>query len=117
MPGSLRMIAVLLLVTMTAALPGAQALGFPAMEASHPAAGCPRHGPGASAPGPPRDQCCVSGHDVAIPNVSFSSRPLASRLCGLAADKQLCLGFAPDRHSVMFVLPADSPPGAAPLRI
>jgi hypothetical protein len=117
MPGSLRMIAVLLLVTMTAALPGAQALGFPAMEASHPAAGCHSHGPATPSPAPTSYQCCVSGHDVAIPNVSFSSRPLASRLCGLAADKQLCLGFAPDRHSVMFVLPADSPPGAAPLRI
>jgi hypothetical protein len=117
MPGSLRMIAVLLLVTMTAALPGAPALGFPAMEARHPAAGCHGHGPATPSPEPTSYQCCVSGHDVAIPNASFSSRLLASRLCGLAADEQLRLGFAPDRHSVMFVLSANSPPGAAPLRI
>jgi hypothetical protein len=78
MPGSLRMIALLLLVLMAGTLPGAQALAFPEAQPlpphPHPA-GC--HSPGSTVPATPDPaptsyQCCVNGHHAAIPNASFT---------------------------------------------
>ena len=109
------MIAVLLAGTIVAGLPGAQALAVPGAPVGHPA-GCHSHRPAAPSP-TPSYQCCVNGHQAAIPNASFSSRPLDARLCGLAGDEQLPVGLACDRHFVTFVVPSNSPPGAAPLRI
>ena len=110
------MIAVLLVGTIFAALPGAQALAFPAPSVAHPA-GCHSHRPAIPSPAPPSYQCCVNGHHAAIPNTSFSSRPLDVQICGLAGSEQLRFGFARNRHSVSFAVPSNSPPGAAPLRI
>ena len=109
------MIAVLLLVVTAAAVPGAHALAFSAAQPAHPA-GCHNHGPATPAPAP-SFECCVSGHQAAMPNASFSPRPLAGRLCGLTAGERLSGGFAPDRPPAMFVVSSNSPPGAAPLRI
>jgi len=116
MQASSRMIAVLLVGTIFAALPGAQALSFSAPSVGHPA-GCHSHGPAIPSPMAPRYQCCVTGHQAAIPNASFSSRPLDALICGLAGSQQPRCGIACDRHFVMFVVPSNSPPGAAPLRI
>jgi hypothetical protein len=110
------MIAVLLLVVTAAAVPGAHALAFLTTQPAHPA-GCHNHGPATPVPAPISFQCCVSGHQAAIPIASFSSIPHDAGLCGLAADEPHRPGFALDRHSVMFVVPSNSPPGAAPLRI
>jgi hypothetical protein len=117
MQTGLRMIAVLLLGAIFAALPGAQAAAaIPGAPAGHPA-GCHSHRPAVPSPASTRYQCCVNGHGAAIPNASFSSRPLDARLLVLGGDEQLHAGFASDRHSVMFVVPSNSPPAAAPLRI
>jgi hypothetical protein len=110
------MIAVLLLVVTAAAVPGAHALAFLTTQPGHPA-GCHNDGPATPAPAPNCLQCCVSGHQAAMPNASFSSLPLDARPCGLAADEPLCPGFVLDPPSVTFVVPSNSPPGAAPLRI
>jgi hypothetical protein len=81
MQGILRTVAGLLLVTMAGALPGVQPVAFPAAQAVpshlHPA-GCPSQGPVAPGPAPISYQCCVKGHRVAIPNASFTFRPLAA---------------------------------------
>lgn len=119
MQTGLRTIAVLLLGTIFAALPGAQALAeaaFSGAPAGHPA-GCHSHGPATPTPAPASYPCCVNGHDAALPNASFTSRSLEARVCGMAVAPQLRLDSAPERLSVTFVVPSNSPPGAAPLRI
>jgi hypothetical protein len=115
MKGSLRMVAVLMLVSMAAALPGAHAHAFPAAQTGHPA-GCHSHG-AAPAPAPTSYQCCVSGHRAAIPNPSFAPRSLVAQVSGLENGENLGSGVVPYRHSAVFVVPSDSPPRTAPLRI
>ncbi|HEY3619447.1 MAG TPA: hypothetical protein VGK96_21770 [Candidatus Sulfotelmatobacter sp.] len=110
------MIAVMLLVVMAGAFPGAHALVFLTMQPAHPA-GCHGHGPATPVPAPTSFQCCVSGHQAAMPNASFSPGALAVGLCALAAAKQVSPGFALDRLPAMLIVPSNSPPGAAPLRI
>src|SRR5579864_920050 len=115
MQGSLRMIAMLLLVAIFLALPGAQA-GASVAPPQHPA-GCHSHSPATPAPTPASYQCCVNGHAVALPTASFASPPLEAQVCGLAVARQLGLDSSSDRLSVAFVLPSNSPPGAVSLRI
>ena len=123
MPGSLRMIAGLLLAATATSLPGAQALALPAALPVHihlHPAGCHSPKPTAPAvpdPAPTSYQCCVNGHHAAIPNGLFTLRSMAAQLCSLAAAEQLCLSSASYRHSTISVVPSNSPPGAAPLRI
>jgi hypothetical protein len=114
MQSSGRMIAGLLLVVIAASLPGMHALAFSAVQPSHPA-GCHSHGP--ATPHPASFQCCASGHQAAMPNATFSPRAMDVQLCRLAAGEEGRFRFASDRHSVMFVVPSNSPPDIAPLRI
>jgi hypothetical protein len=119
MPTGLRMIAVGLLGAIFVALPGAQALAeapFSGAPARHPA-GCHSHGPATPSRAPASYQCCVSGHNAAVPNAAFSSRPLEARICGLIVILPSRPDAASGRFSVIFVVPSNSPPGAAPLRI
>jgi hypothetical protein len=116
MSGLWRLIAWGMLVAMASALPDATALAFPEAQPVHPAP-CHRRGPVVPAPAPTSYQCCVGGHHVAIPNSSFSSLPLTAQLRGSDADAGFRLGSERCRHSAMFVLASNSPPGAAPLRI
>jgi hypothetical protein len=39
-------------------------------------------------------RCCVNGHHVAIPNVSFTLSSTAAQLCSLAVDEQFRSAFA-----------------------
>ncbi len=114
------MVAVLLVVTVATALPGAHALPFAAEQEQHPA-GCHRHGPAtrspSPSPAPASYECCVSGHQAAIPNPTFSTRPLVALVLGLDRGEEFSLisvGFVDTRLSVA---PSNSPPGAALLRI
>jgi hypothetical protein len=117
MQRSWRRIAGLLLITMATALSGAQALAFPAAQAvplhRHPA-GC--HAPAAPAHAPTSYQCCVNGHNVAIPNALFTLRSMAVQLCSLAVDGPR-LNFASSLNLENLLAPANSPPSGAPLRI
>jgi hypothetical protein len=110
------MIAVLLLVVMTAAFPGAHALAFLTTQPVHPA-GCHNHGPASPSSAPISFQCCVSGHQTAMPNASYSPHPLAGRLCASTAGEQLSQDFALGRLPAMLIVPSNSPPGAVRLRI
>lgn len=107
-----RMAGLLLLVALAAALPGVQALALPVTPA-HPA-GCHNHPPAKSAPA--SYQCCVSGHDAALPNATFSPRPLVVQILSLDSEK-LSIASILSLHSATLVFPGSSPPGSAPLRI
>ncbi|MGC1451057.1 MAG: hypothetical protein WA830_13595 [Candidatus Sulfotelmatobacter sp.] len=109
------MIAVLLLVTLVAMLSGAQALPVPAAHPNHPS-GCHGHGPEIPAPGRTGYQCCVGGHHAAIPNASFSPRPVVAQICALHAGQDTDSNFV-GRHSVALAAPSYSPPGGTPLRL
>jgi len=129
MQGSMRMVAVLLLVTMAAALAGVQGLAFPVAQADsfplslplhlHPA-GC--HSQESSAPKTPSPlptsyQCCANGHHAAIPSASFTVRSMAAQLCSLVSVDEPRLNFASSLRSETLPAPSNSPPSGVPLRI
>jgi hypothetical protein len=124
MQGSLRTVAVLLVVTMAAALAGGQAFAFPEAQAVllHPVhlhpAGCHSSKPLTPASTLPTSyQCCANGHHAAIPNASFTVRSTAAQLCSLASVDEPRLNFACFLNSGKLLTPANSPSGGAPLRI
>ena len=135
----LRMVAVLLVVTVATGLPGAHALPFPAdrtpgsripanrvpVNSEQHSAGCHGDEPAMPSPSPLPSpspvpvsyECCASGHQAAIPNPTFSSRPLAALVPGLERGEECSLisvGFVDTRVSVV---PSNIPPDGAPLRI
>jgi hypothetical protein len=115
MHGILRMVAVVLLIAM-AAMPAAQAMPFPAVQTPHPA-GCHSHGPATPSPAPASYQCCVTGHDAAIPSVARALRPLVARFAASDGGEDLALASTFAAHFSSNVVIASSPPGIAPLRI
>jgi hypothetical protein len=121
MHGSWRIVGLVLLIATAANLPGMQAMPSTAAPASHPA-GCHGHTPGSQgpaipSPAPTSYQCCVSGHQAALPNVAFSLRSHAALLCNLNDGASLDSDLAPDALPVVFVVPSDSPPVTGSLRI
>jgi hypothetical protein len=114
----LRMIAAVLLIPMAMALPGAQAMSSPTAPARHPV-GCHGPAPATRFPEPTSYQCCASGHQAALPNASFALRSSISvaQLCSLDGSGGPRLSFFSWLHSAVLVVPSNSPPGAAPLRI
>jgi hypothetical protein len=112
----LRMVAAVLLIPMAIALPGAQAMAAPAR---HPA-GCHGPAPATRFPAPTSYQCCASGHQAALPNASFallSSISVVAQLCSLDGRGGPRLSFVSCLYSAVFVVPSNSPPGVASLRI
>ena len=120
MHGILRMVARLLLgtllLTMTAALPGAEAMPFAAVPAGH-ALGCHDHAPVTPSPVPTRYQCCVIGHHAAVQGVAFSLRFARVQVGSANSDDRPRLALLLSLNSSVSIFPSDSPPGAASLRI
>jgi len=115
MHGILRMVAILLSFTVTTALHGAHELPFPAAPAGPPP-GC-HHQPAAPSPAPASYQCCASGHDAAMPIAAFSLRWMAALPAGFDDSHGPRLDVVPFVHSALLIIPSNSPPGIAPLRI
>ena len=119
------MMAVILLVSVAAALPGTQAFAMAAGQLVQPAraAGCHPHGPAippaspAPAPAPVSYQCCVNGHHWAIPSPSFTRRPLVAVMVDLDLGDGTSPHSLPCLHSAGLIVPTISPPGSARLRI
>jgi hypothetical protein len=117
------MIAVLLLATIAGALPGWQAPAFPASRPIAPhvhPAGC--HSPESTAPASPSPvptsyQCCMSGHNAAIPNASFTLRSGIAQLWALTSVDGPSLDFVSSLTLDKLLAPSNSPPSAAPLRV
>jgi hypothetical protein len=114
MQGSWRLVGLVLLVPLVAALTGGQAFAF-AAPARH-SAGCHGRAPATPSPAPANFQCCVNGHHAAIPNATFSE---PSMLVGGEEEggKEFSGSYAPYRRSAMCMVLSNSPPGGAPLRI
>jgi hypothetical protein len=116
MPGILRMVAMLLVLAMTAALPDALAMPPVPAPAGH-AAGCHGHGPANPSHLPTSYQCCVSGHHAAVPTVSFSLRGVATQVGSLDGVDGLRFALVLSVNSAVLIFPSNSPPGLTPLRI
>jgi hypothetical protein len=112
----LRMVAVLLLITFSSSLLGAQDHLFPAAPVDHPA-GCHSHGPATPTPAPASYQCCANGHHTAIPNGAFSLPSFAEQICNVGSSDYPHLNAVAGFNPAVLVVPSSSPPGASPLRI
>jgi hypothetical protein len=122
MQTTLRCLAVLLSVSMSltmamafTGMTGTPAMALPAAQPGHPA-GCHGHQPMAPSPAPTSYQCCVTGHQAAIPNAPFSGRLLAAEFCAVQVNEPSCLKFSNCFHPALLV-PSGGPPIAVPLRI
>jgi hypothetical protein len=115
MPGIVRIVATLLVLTV-AALPGALAMPPVPAPAGH-AAGCHGHGPANPSHLPTSYQCCVSGHHAAVPTVSFSLRGVATQVGSLDGVDGLRFALLLSVNSAVLIFPSNSPPGLTPLRI
>lgn len=109
-----RTVAVLLLVTIAAALPGVQASALSAAQPAHP--GCHGHAPATPTPAPTSYQCCVSGHHQAMASTPFSLRPLVA-LFDLDAREGILKCASLSSYFVGSAIPCTSPPNSAPLRV
>ena len=138
------MVAVLLVVTVAMALPGAHALPFPADRtpasrilanpAQHPA-GCHGYEPAlpspssssvpSPSPAPVSYECCVIGHHAAIPSAEFTIRssvrsislPRMAALSSLNGRDAAGVDVVYGAEAAASGDPSNSPPGASPLRI
>lgn len=102
-----RIVGILLLAVLAVSLAGAQALIVPAAQNSHPA-GC--HGHSQPTPAPVSHDCCVAGHDHAVPGNSFSGMTLLPYF-GPAIDSESIMSVA-SMNEGGFVL-VSSPPGSS----
>src|SRR5580704_4061104 len=111
-----RLVAFLLIAAFAAAAPSAQLLAMPSTLPSHPA-GCHDSGPVDPSPAPPSYQCCISGHRWAIPAGAFSLHPTTAFGPAEVDTVNRSLTSLSSRDFSRLILPSDSPPGSAPLRI
>src|SRR5579864_6016473 len=79
-----RIVGVLLLAGLAASSAGARAFTLPAAQ-NTPPAGCHGHALPARAPAPLSHQCCIAGHDHAVPGSVFSGITLLP-YCGAAGE-------------------------------
>lgn len=110
MPLSSRIVAMIVLV---AAFPVALVSGHSTPQAKLP----PCHGHMPVQPAPVSYQCCINGHQAAIPQAMYSPHPLFAQLSTLDSGEEFSSASAFSSYSSMIVIPASSPPGIAGLRI
>lgn len=108
-----RIVVVLLLGVLATTLLSSTAIALPSHLPVHPA-GC-HHGHETPAPVPVSYQCCVAGHNVAVPGSGYTIRPLA--LMGIATAIGPAM-FAGSASPVLTLAPrCDGSPGLTPLRV
>jgi len=115
MPLSSRIVAVVVLVAVGAAFASAQASDHSIPQPKLP----PCHGQMPEQPSrvPVSYQCCVNGHHAAIPQATFSARPLLALFSKSEGGQNSSLASVLAAHFSTVIVPASSPPGIAPLRI
>lgn len=111
-----RTMALLLLGTMAAALPGMQTLAISAdsPQSSRPAA-CHGHHPVTPSKAPVSFQCCVNGHHTALPSALFSPGPFTQ--ASALDDQNSFRQTASESIYLQGSTISASPPIAAPLRV
>jgi hypothetical protein len=111
-----RIVGVLLVAAVVASSAGAQALMLPAAQNTHPA-GCHGHALPAPEPAPLSYQCCIAGHNHAVPGNVFTGSTLLPYFGAAADAKQAPPPYlVSDKHSLMIPYSVGSP-GSISLRI
>lgn len=109
-----RIAMLILVVAVAAVLPGTAVVALPA--AHHPA-GCHGDVPNAPPSAPISHQCCVTGHQSAMPSAAFSPRPHVAQVWAASSGDDLSFASQPVDKPPRSQSPTGSPPGLAPLRI
>jgi hypothetical protein len=110
-----KIVAVLILIAVSASSLAAQSLLSHAQSLKLPA-GCHEHGSKAPSPHPTNYECCVIGHNTAVPQAAHSAILILSRSqIELVGESSMCLSGI--GHSQRLAVSSGSPPGANPLRI
>src|SRR5258708_36264157 len=111
-----KLLAISLLVTLTAACFGAQALSLPLHNSRN--AGCHgQHSP-SSAPGPVSHKCCQTGHQAAVLQEAAKARHSTLTCVWLIADRpELLVPPHSVETSSNQLIPSGSPPAINPLRV
>jgi hypothetical protein len=100
---------------MGAAFASAQASDHSILQPKLPP--CQRHMPEQPSRVPVSYQCCVNGHHAAIPQATFSPRPLLALFSKSHGGENFSLACALAADFSTVAVPSSSPPGIAPLRI
>jgi hypothetical protein len=112
---SSRIVAVVVLLAVVVAFASAHASDHSIPQPKLPP--CHGHMPEQPARVPVSYQCCVNGHDAAIPQATFQARPLLALFSKSDGGEDFSLTSVLVPHSSIIVVPSSSPPGIAPLRI
>jgi len=115
MPLSSHIVAVIVLVGVGAAFTSAQGADHSIPQPKLPP--CHGHLPEQPARAPLSYQCCVNGHHAAIPQATFSARPLLALFPKSHGAEGFSLASVLAAHFSTVVAPSSSPPGTVPLRI
>lgn len=115
MPLSSRIVAVIVLLAVGAAFASAPGSDHSIPQPKLPP--CHGHMPEQPARAPLSYQCCVNGHHAAIPQATFSARPLLALFPKSHGGEDFALASVLAAHFSTVVAPSSSPPGIAPLRI
>jgi hypothetical protein len=111
-----RIVGVLVLAAFAASSVGAQAFTLPAAQNTHPA-GCHGHSLPTHAPVPLNHQCCIAGHNHAIPGSMFSGLTLLPYF-GLAGNPDLAeVPYRFNDRRTILSQPSVGSPGPISLRI
>jgi len=114
MRGSLRLVALLLLVPFQAGMLVMGAVELTGMHAKE-AGRCPSHGPAVPSPTPASFQCCTLGHHWAMPGKMFPVNPTAMLFAEAVVQFSSNIDFQSQGFASIFQ--SASPPESAPLRI
>jgi len=110
-----KLVVLLVMVAVSASSLGAQALLLPAQPQQRPAS-CHEHGSKAPARHSTNYQCCLTGHNTAVPQTSHSPEPILHDLqIDLLIDSPI--GSLETGGLGQLTVSSGDPPGATPLRI
>lgn len=111
-----RIIGMLLIVVVAASSVGAQALLLPSGQDTLPAP-CHGHGSHSPAPAPAGHQCCIAGHDHAVPGNSFSGLTLLPYFGAIALDQPVASLVSFTTRLSVLTNSTPGSPGSISLRI
>jgi len=110
-----KLVVLLVMVAVSASSLGAQAFLLPA-QPQQPPAGCHEHGSKAPARHSTNYQCCLTGHNTAVPQTFHSPQPILQDIrIELLIDSPI--GSLETGGLRQLTVSSGDPPGATPLRI
>ena len=105
----------LLIVLVSVSSPGNASFLFHSQPLEQPAGGCHEHGSKAPSPQPADFQCCLTGHNVAVPQAPHSAEPLLQDIEAELVVQSPVTSM--EAGSGKTLVSSGDPPDATPLRI